>query len=851
MFGRNGLGGVPCVCTTPVSKFGKMVLYDLCLNQEMEGIPRDYGSGSTGSDQKFKDKHRFELDDIDLALSNVTMVKFNQTVKLPNAMSSSSNASQQQVTLCAYPSGRTIGGSIWRIRHGATEVLYCMDVNLKRETVLDGAGLGLLPTSPDLLILEGGSVSRFSPSGLPASAARIGQKDKDDRTGLVASVMEVLRNDGNVLIPCESAGRGLELMQILGKYWIDNKVGLYHLVFLSHISYQILEYARSELEWMSEALGKTFYNGKPHPFELSSLKLASSVRELERLYPGPKVVIAPDPSLSFGLAKALLLRWGGDPRCKVIFTDSPLADDKSSLAAELRQKGVTLPVVAVVSAPTRMLLVGEELAAYQQEHDRLRRVHEETAQRQRREEEIALLGDAGAPTGAGAEDDDEDEDENDKTINQPSEENGQSPSGVSPTKRRKLLKTSKIAIFLEPSFPMFESKEATFPTDDYGAGTEDLDFQDITAPVFSRLRPHPALAGMEGSSGAGGMAPLAAGGGGGAGAKSSGPMSAASKHSAAAGTDAGGSDQLGTGGGGGGTSSDAPWKLVGVKGKVSFTCGFKYVPLSGRADFKAIKTVLTKIAPARVVVLRGAESDCEAVASFARTGGAEAFAPGNGEAVSFEVQTSRIRLQIPSSLAPGIKTVRGQGHGVDGKGSKACDVCSISGPVTFAVSVKDGMRVMRLQPIVQPQQQQSSTGARGVGAEDAVDADGDADEMQMQVEGEGNDEPEAEDDQLAHLAPSSADHEVLGNDTVEVGDGLSVGVVSVGEVLLNNLKQSIEAQGTGLPVEFNLTERGAVLVCGAQVVIRKDQGNDIILEGPVTETYLRARRALYQQYAMV
>lgn len=59
----------------------------------------------------------------------------------------------------------------------------------------------------------------------------------------------------------------------------------------------------------------------------------TSVRELERSYPGPKVVLATDSSLSCGLSKALLLRWGGDPRCRVIFIDS---SDAKSLASELR-----------------------------------------------------------------------------------------------------------------------------------------------------------------------------------------------------------------------------------------------------------------------------------------------------------------------------------------------------------------------------------------------------------------------------------------------------------------------------------------------------------------------------------
>ena len=122
--------------------------------------------------------------------------------------------SRRHVTLCAYPSGRTIGGSIWRIRHGATEVLYVMDINLRKEMVLDGVGLGLLPTSPALLIIEGGSVSR----GVALGKQALKRGKKDDSVGLVSSVIDTLRDGGNVLIPCESAGRALEIMQILGTY---------------------------------------------------------------------------------------------------------------------------------------------------------------------------------------------------------------------------------------------------------------------------------------------------------------------------------------------------------------------------------------------------------------------------------------------------------------------------------------------------------------------------------------------------------------------------------------------------------------------------------------------------------
>jgi hypothetical protein len=97
---------------------------------------------------------------------------------------------------------------------------------------------------------------------------------------------------------------------------VENKLGMYHLVFLSHMAFNILEYAKSQLvrhlnshmplflnplhftpikccgmihltlspalshvsctalhlhpsqEWMSDSLSKSFYNGKPNPFEV-------------------------------------------------------------------------------------------------------------------------------------------------------------------------------------------------------------------------------------------------------------------------------------------------------------------------------------------------------------------------------------------------------------------------------------------------------------------------------------------------------------------------------------------------------------------------------------------------------
>lgn len=346
IFGKLGLGGVPVVCTQAVYKFGQLLLYDFCLNKEMEGVsPEDEkksavatavaaaaaasndgglsssssgGSASditsTPSDHKEKKKlpKIFDLDDVDLSLSRVFPLRYSQTITLTEV-----TGYHRNVTLCAYPSGRTIGGSIWRIRNSATDVLYVMDVNLKKDMmVLDGVSLESLPSTPALMIVDAASTTGSGMGGGSTAVSKGKKGGKSKKTSaevesFLQSILESLRNDqGNVLIPCETVGRTLELIQLLGKHWEEEKRGMDHLVFLSHMGHSVIEFARSHLEWMSDSLSKGFYNGKLNPFDIPCLHICTSVREVEKLV-GSKVVLATDASLSCGMAKELLLRWGG------------------------------------------------------------------------------------------------------------------------------------------------------------------------------------------------------------------------------------------------------------------------------------------------------------------------------------------------------------------------------------------------------------------------------------------------------------------------------------------------------------------------------------------------------------
>ena len=239
---------VPVICTLPVLKMSQMVLYDYVANLEHES--------------KENRTLLFTFDDIDTCFMATQTIRYSQTVTLPTSlhtMDTPTLSSNPLVTsVCAYASGRTIGGSIWYIRCNAADILYTMDINFRKDVVLDGGTLELPPT-PSLLIVEGGaaaairSVSTMSTSRRKRAGggAGGGSTTTGSAESLIHTIMDAVRMEGNVIIPVETAGRTLELVHTLGQHWVNHKLfGMYHLVLLSPMGGNVLEFARSQLEWM-------------------------------------------------------------------------------------------------------------------------------------------------------------------------------------------------------------------------------------------------------------------------------------------------------------------------------------------------------------------------------------------------------------------------------------------------------------------------------------------------------------------------------------------------------------------------------------------------------------------------
>ena len=252
-----------------------------------------------------------------------------------------------------------------------------------------------------------------------------------------------------------------------------------------------------------------------------------------------------------------------------------------------------------------------------------------------------------------------------------------------------------------------------------------------------------------------------------------------------------------------------PTKLVATSLRVQFTCEFKELNLSGRADFKALKTIISKVTPARLLVLRGSDTDCTAMLTYAKASSIEGFAPRNRTTVSFEVRSEKLRVQIPQSLLPAsMRAVRLFSSASNSLVDSKCSVTAIAGLLEESKNLaQEGTRLVKYQG--------EEKTAAGDDAEDVYEEEGNVPTR----------------DQKLRLADSC------------------IGVVSVGEVTLNSLGQLIGA--SGISVEFRIDSQGAVLVCGDQVIIRKENLSDFAIEGPPVPAFYEARKALYQQFAFV
>ena len=190
----------------------------------------------------------------------------------------------------------------------------------------------------------------------------------------------------------------------------------------------------------------------------------------------------------------------------------------------------------------------------------------------------------------------------------------------------------------------------------------------------------------------------------------------------------------------------------------------------------------------------------------------------------------------PSTLSSGQRTIAGTIPGVVGTntgGDTVCNVCMVKGVVVEdSQAASEGVRVVRLM--------QSNAATTAEEQETMNEPEGD-------VEVDANGEPAIpEEEEVVEEVVEDKDDLSQVAATLEYDPDSFIGMVSVGEVTFDRIIKTMKKQ-YNTPVEF----KDGMLVLAGQVIVRKENENDFIVEGPPVAAYYQVRKALYQQFSYI
>lgn len=322
--GKLGLS-CPIYATLPIYKMGQMFMYDL------------YQAHKNCSEFDL-----FTLDDVDAAFDKIVQLKYNQSIDM--------KGKGIGLRITPLPAGHSLGGTVWRIAApGEEDIIYAPDFNHKKERHLNGCEIERI-LRPSLLLLGAMNADYEQPR----------RRLRDEK--LMTTILSTLRSGGSVLVCSDTAGRVLELAHMLDQLWRNKDSGLvaYSLLLLSNVSYNVVEFAKSQIEWMSDKLTRAFEGARSNPFALRHLQLCHSVAEVTRT-PGPKVVLASFPDLEVGFTRDLFLLWAQQPQNSIVLT---ARTSPGTLARDLLEKGGDRTLELFIKK--RVKLEGSELEEFLQ-----------------------------------------------------------------------------------------------------------------------------------------------------------------------------------------------------------------------------------------------------------------------------------------------------------------------------------------------------------------------------------------------------------------------------------------------------------------------------------------------------
>ncbi|KRX84174.1 Cleavage and polyadenylation specificity factor subunit 2 [Trichinella sp. T6] len=575
LVGKCGLS-CPIYATVPVYRMGQMFLYDWYQ-----------------SFQNYEDFQIFSLDDVDQVFDKVLQVKYNQQVSMKGR--------GHGLQIVPLPAGHMIGGTIWRItKMGEEEIVYAVDFNHKKERHLNGCLLESI-ARPNLLITD----------AYMCGTALLRRKFRDE--ALLSTILKTLRSGGNVLIVVDTAGRVLELVQLLDQLWHNAEAGLllYSLIFMNSVAFNVVEFAKSQVEWMSERMLRMFEEGRNNPFQFRHAQLCHSLAELTRLrspkvlsfrdaFFSDKVVLASQPDLDSGFSRELFLDWCIDAKNCIILTSRARIGSLCSKLIEMASSPERIGTKQItVQVKRRVRLEGHELDEFRvkkrEQEQQATKLRLEQHRRRSRVDVVSLED----------EDSDEEEKKSDATANE-------FPYDISYTAQGPDYWYNRAESYRRfPKYPHFEKR---IKFDDYG--------EVIHAKSYLQLETKVRMVDLM--------------------------------------RDRMGEDQE-NGVATPGEVHDIPTKCIQFVQTVEVFAQLEFIDFEGRTDVDSLKKILQMSKPKQIILVHGMAEQTEKLANYCRKSlnmaEDKVFTPRLGDLVDATIESHMYQLKLTDALLNSLKFV--------------------------------------------------------------------------------------------------------------------------------------------------------------------------------------------------
>ncbi|KAH7029212.1 RNA-metabolising metallo-beta-lactamase [Microdochium trichocladiopsis] len=354
---------IPVYATTPVIALGRTLLQDLYSSSPAAAttIPKNTLDGASDYESQQITTSANILrqpptyDEISTYFSLIHPLKYSQPHQ---PLGSPFSPPLNGLTITAYNSGHTLGGTIWHIQHGLESIVHAVDWHQGRENVyagaawLGGAGGGGAQVieqlrKPTALVCSSRGGEKPSVAG--------GRVKRDEL--LLEKIKDCVAHGGTVLIPTDSSARMLELAYLLEHAWRadsqsqDGNLRSAKLYLASRSVHSTMRYVRSMLEWMDDSIVREFEavadtikkpggSGQTKgagPFDFKFMRLLDRKGQIDKILQPPsddqmsvgRVILASDSSLEWGFSNQVLRQIASNPLNLVILTEEPPLASKS------------------------------------------------------------------------------------------------------------------------------------------------------------------------------------------------------------------------------------------------------------------------------------------------------------------------------------------------------------------------------------------------------------------------------------------------------------------------------------------------------------------------------------------